>query len=163
MSSEGFEPPKYLGLGQQAVGGVPIQPSVRTQMWLTEQLRTNPLENRTTEDSYSLAPWQQQQIEEFRQGSETPMQVLTGSSHQSYSPAYQDFSKWESVLKIKEGLLRQKEIVIDRQKQQITHLHERIRDNELRAQHAMLGHYVNCDDSYVATLQVRLREFCDYL
>ncbi|XP_053448033.1 centrosomal protein of 85 kDa-like isoform X2 [Nycticebus coucang] len=153
-NSEGFESPKYLMLGQQAVDGVPIQPSVRTQMWLTEQLRTNPLEGRTTEDSYSLTPWQQQQIEEFRQGTEAPTQVLTGSSRQSYSPSgYQDFSKWESMLKIKEGLLRQKEIVIDRQKQQITHLHERIRDNELRAQHAMLGHYVNCDDSYVASLQ----------
>lgn len=79
---------------------------------------------------------------------------MAGSSRQSYSPSgYQDFSKWESMLKIKEGLLRQKEIVIDRQKQQITHLHERIRDNELRAQHAMLGHYVNCEDSYVASLQ----------
>lgn len=44
-----------------------------------------------------------------------------------------------------------------RQKQQITHLHERIRDNELRAQHAMLGHYVNCEDSYGAGLQVRLQ------
>uniref|UniRef100_A0A8C6HUB3 Centrosomal protein 85-like n=1 Tax=Mus spicilegus TaxID=10103 RepID=A0A8C6HUB3_MUSSI len=152
--SETFESPKYLMLGQQAVGGVPIQPSVRTQMWLTEQLRTNPLEGRTTEDSYSLAPWQQPQTEEFQQGSETPMQVLTGSSRQSYSPpGFQDFSKWESVLKIKEGLLRQKEIVIDRQKQQINHLHERIRDNELRAQHAMLGHYVNCEDSYVSNLQ----------
>lgn len=74
-SSEAFEPLKYLMLGQQAVGSVPIQPSVRTQMWLTEQLRTNPLEGRTTEDSYSLAPWQQQQIEEFGQESETPMQV----------------------------------------------------------------------------------------
>lgn len=74
-SSEAFETPKYLMLGQQAVGGVPIQPSVRTQMWLTEQLRTNPLEGRTTEDSYSLAPWQQQQIEEFPQESETPVQV----------------------------------------------------------------------------------------
>ncbi|XP_070652012.1 centrosomal protein of 85 kDa-like isoform X2 [Bos indicus] len=153
-SSEAFESPKYLMLGQQAVGGVPIQPSVRTQMWLTEQLRTNPLEGRTTEDSYSLAPWQQQQIEEFRQERDTPMQVLSGSSRQSYSPpGYQDFSKWESVLKIKEGLLRQKEIVIDRQKQQITHLHERIRDNELRAQHAMLGHYVNCEGSSGAGLQ----------
>lgn len=153
-SSEAFEPLKYLMLGQQAVGSVPIQPSVRTQMWLTEQLRTNPLEGRTTEDSYSLAPWQQQQIEEFGQESETPMQILTGSSRPSYSPSgYQDFTKWESMLKIKEGLLRQKEIVIDRQKQQITHLHERIRDNELRAQHAMLGHYVNCEDSYMATLQ----------
>lgn len=152
--SEAFESPKYLMLGQQAVGGVPIQPSVRTQMWLTEQLRTNPLEGRTTEDSYSLAPWQQPQTEEFQQGSETPMQVLTGSSRQTYSPpGFQDFSKWESVLKIKEGLLRQKEIVIDRQKQQINHLHERIRDNELRAQHAMLGHYVNCEDSYMSSLQ----------
>lgn len=152
--SETFESPKYLMLGQQAVGGVPIQPSVRTQMWLTEQLRTNPLEGRTTEDSYSLAPWQQPQIEEFQQGSETPMQVLPGSSRQSYSPSgLQDFSKWESVLKIKEGLLRQKEIVIDRQKQQINHLHERIRDNELRAQHAMLGHYVNCEESYMSSLQ----------
>ncbi|XP_036269441.1 centrosomal protein of 85 kDa-like isoform X1 [Pipistrellus kuhlii] len=153
-SSEAFEPPKYLMLGQQAVGGVPIQPSVRTQMWLTEQLRTNPLEGRSTEDSYSLAPWQQQQLEEFPQESEIPMQVLAGSSRQSYSPSgYQDFTKWESVLKIKEGLLRQKEIVIDRQKQQITQLHERIRDNELRAQHAMLGHYVNCGDSYLSSLQ----------
>ncbi|XP_037376202.1 centrosomal protein of 85 kDa-like isoform X2 [Talpa occidentalis] len=158
-NSEALEPPKYLMLGQQAVSGVPIQPSVRTQMWLTEQLRTNPLEGRTTEDSFSLTPWQQQQqqqqqIEEFRQESETPVQVLTGSPHQSYSPSsYQDFSKWESMLKIKEGLLRQKEIVIDRQKQQITHLHERIRDNELRAKHAMLGHYVNCEDAYVASLQ----------
>ncbi|XP_035880514.1 centrosomal protein of 85 kDa-like isoform X2 [Phyllostomus discolor] len=153
-SSEAFETPKYLMLGQQAVGGVPIQPSVRTQMWLTEQLRTNPLEGRTTEDSYSLAPWQQQQIEEFPEESETPVQVLTGSSRQSYSPSgYQDFTKWESVLKIKEGLLRQKEIVIDRQKQQITHLHERIRDNELRAQHAILGHYVNSGDSYMSNLQ----------
>ncbi|XP_007521082.2 centrosomal protein of 85 kDa-like isoform X2 [Erinaceus europaeus] len=152
-SSETFDPPRYLMLGQQAVGGVPIQPSVRTQMWLTEQLRTNPLGGRTTEDSYSLSPWQQQQIEEFQQESETPVQVLTGSSHQCYSPSYQDLSKWESVLKIKEGLLRQKEIVIDRQKQQITHLHERIRDNELRAQHVMLGHYANCEDSYVTSLQ----------
>uniref|UniRef100_A0ABI7XKP4 Centrosomal protein 85 like n=1 Tax=Felis catus TaxID=9685 RepID=A0ABI7XKP4_FELCA len=76
-NAEAFEPPKYLLLGQQAVGGVPIQPSVRTQMWLTEQLRTNPLENRTTEDSYSLAPWQQQQIEEFRQENETPVQDVS--------------------------------------------------------------------------------------
>ena len=76
-SSEAFESPKYLMLGQQAVGGVPIQPSVRTQMWLTEQLRTNPLEGRTTEDSYSLAAWQQQQqqTDEFRQEREAPVQV----------------------------------------------------------------------------------------
>lgn len=79
-SSDAFEPTKYLMLGQQAVGGVPIQPSVRTQMWLTEQLRTNPLESRAPEDSQSSAPWQHQQIEEFRQESEIPMQVRLKSS-----------------------------------------------------------------------------------
>ncbi|KAM6181811.1 centrosomal protein of 85 kDa-like [Erethizon dorsatum] len=153
-SPDTFGSPKCLVLGQQSVDGVPIQPSVRTQMWLTEQLRTNPLEGRTAEDAYSLAPWLQQPGKELRPGSKAPLQALTAVSRQSYSPSgFQDFSKWESMLKIKEGLLRQKEIVIDRQKQQITHLHERIRGNELRAQHAMLGRYVNCEDPCVASLQ----------
>uniref|UniRef100_A0A8C2VF26 Centrosomal protein 85 like n=1 Tax=Chinchilla lanigera TaxID=34839 RepID=A0A8C2VF26_CHILA len=155
---DAFGSPKYLVLGQQSVGGVPIQPSVRTQMWLTEQLRTNPLEGRTAEDAYSLAPWLQQPGEELQPGSEAPPQGLAVVSRQRHSPSgFQDFSKWESMLKIKEGLLRQKEIVIDRQKQQITHLHERIRDNELRAQHAMLGHYVNCDAPYMASLQPQFK------
>jgi hypothetical protein len=52
--------------------------------------------------------------------------------------------------------------MFSRQKQQITHLHERIRDNELRAQHAMLGRYANCEDSYVTSLQVRHRRVCNF-
>ncbi|KFO24449.1 hypothetical protein H920_14155 [Fukomys damarensis] len=142
----GPQAPRYLELGRRAVGGAPIQPSVRTQMWLTEQLRANPLEGQTAEDACGL-PWPAQL-------GEAPLQALMVASRQSYSPpGFQDFSKWESMLKVKEGLLRQKELVIDRQKQQITHLHERIRDNELRAQHALLGRYVNCEDPYVASLQ----------
>ncbi|XP_044532760.1 centrosomal protein of 85 kDa-like [Gracilinanus agilis] len=144
---------KYLMLGQQAMGGIPIQPSIRTQMWLTDQLHANPPDCRPIEDAFTLAPWQQQQLEDLRNGSESAPQILT-AAHQNYSsPGYHDFNRWESLLKIKEGLLRQKEIVIDRQKQQISNLHQRIRDNELRAQHAILGHYVNCEDSYVAGLQ----------
>lgn len=43
------------------------------------------------------------------------VQVLSGSSHQGYPTAgIQEFRNWESLMKIKEGLLRQKEIVIDR-------------------------------------------------
>uniref|UniRef100_A0A8C8RF70 Centrosomal protein 85 like n=1 Tax=Pelusios castaneus TaxID=367368 RepID=A0A8C8RF70_9SAUR len=146
--------PRYATLGKQAMSGVPIQPSVRTQMWLTEQLHTNPLECRAADESYGLAAWQVQQFEEFTTGNEHPMQLLTGSSHQGYpSTGYQDFSNWESLMKIKEGLLRQKEIVIDRQKQQINSLHQKIRENELRAQHARLSHLVNCEDSYMTNLQ----------
>uniref|UniRef100_A0A8D0GZ71 Centrosomal protein 85 like n=1 Tax=Sphenodon punctatus TaxID=8508 RepID=A0A8D0GZ71_SPHPU len=144
----------YASLGQQAMSGVPIQPSVRTQMWLTEQLHANPLDCRTVEESYSSAAWQLQKFEELRTGSERPVQVLTVSSHQDYAATgYQDFNNWESLMKIKEGLLRQKEIVIDRQKQQINILHQKIRENELRAQHARLGHFLNCEESYVTNLQ----------
>ncbi|KFQ03658.1 Centrosomal protein of 85 kDa-like, partial [Leptosomus discolor] len=82
------------------------------------------------------------------------VQVPTGTSRQSYpATSYQDFGNWESLMKIKEGLLRQKEIVIDRQKQQINNLHQKIRENELRAQHARLSHLVNCEEPYMTNLQ----------
>ncbi|KFQ16954.1 Centrosomal protein of 85 kDa-like [Merops nubicus] len=82
------------------------------------------------------------------------MQVPAGTSRQSYpATTYQDFSNWESLMKIKEGLLRQKEIVIDRQKQQINNLCQKIRENELRAQHARLSYLVNCEEPYMTNLQ----------
>ncbi|KFU90704.1 Centrosomal protein of 85 kDa-like, partial [Chaetura pelagica] len=145
---------RYATLGQQAVSGAPIQPAVRTQMWLKEQLRANPLDCRTAEEPYCMAAWHVQQLEDFRTGSEQPVQIPTGTSRQSYpATSYQDFSNWESLMKIKEGLLRQKEIVIDRQKQQINSLHQRIRENELRAQHARLSHLVQCEEPYMTNLQ----------
>ncbi|XP_068018412.1 centrosomal protein of 85 kDa-like isoform X2 [Melanerpes formicivorus] len=145
---------RYATLGQQAVSGAPIQPAVRTQMWLKEQLRANPLDCRTAEEPYGMAAWHVQPLEEFRAAGEQPVQVPAGTARQSYPAAtYQDFSNWESLMKIKEGLLRQKEIVIDRQKQQINNLHQKIRENELRAQHARLNHLVNCEDSYLTNLQ----------
>ncbi|XP_040523422.1 centrosomal protein of 85 kDa-like isoform X5 [Gallus gallus] len=145
---------RYATLGQQAVSGAPIQPAVRTQMWLKEQLRANPLDCRTAEEPYGVASWHVQQLEDFRPGGEEPVQVPTGTSRQSYpATTYQDFSNWESLMKIKEGLLRQKEIVIDRQKQQINNLHQKIRENELRVQHARLSHLVNCEEPYMTNLQ----------
>ncbi|KFP21250.1 Centrosomal protein of 85 kDa-like, partial [Egretta garzetta] len=145
---------RYATLGQQAVSGAPIQPAVRTQMWLKEQLRANPLDCRTAEEPYGIAAWHVQQLEDFRTGGEQPVQVPTGTSRQSYpATSYQDFSNWESLMKIKEGLLRQKEIVIDRQKQQINNLHQKIRENELRAQHARLSHLVSCEEPYMTNLQ----------
>ncbi|NXA47088.1 CE85L protein, partial [Nothocercus julius] len=146
-SCEAFGP-RYATLGQPAVSGAPIQPAVRTQMWLKEQLRANAL---GAEEPYGVAAWQPH---ECRPGAEPAAQVLTGTSRQSYSAtSYQDFSNWESLMKIKEGLLRQKEIVIDRQKQQINSLHQKIRENELRAQHARLSHLVNCEEPYMTNLQ----------
>ncbi|NXY87693.1 CE85L protein, partial [Alcedo cyanopectus] len=40
-----------------------------------------------------------------------------------------------------------------RQKQKINSLHQKIRENELRAQHVRLSHLVNCEDPYGSNLQ----------
>ncbi|KAL2082358.1 hypothetical protein ACEWY4_022176 [Coilia grayii] len=53
-----------------------------------------------------------------------------------------------TLVKIKEGLLRQRELEIDRQKQQILQLHARIRENELRAQQVLHNQRGRCDDPY---------------
>uniref|UniRef100_A0AAY4AXS3 Centrosomal protein of 85 kDa-like n=1 Tax=Denticeps clupeoides TaxID=299321 RepID=A0AAY4AXS3_9TELE len=97
-----------------APGGSPIQPAVRTQMWLSEQMEFRP-----GPDGCGLAAWQQDRL---RQEAELTQQVLTNAS----LPV-------NTLVKLKEGLLRQRELEIDRQKQQILQLHSRIRENELRA------------------------------
>ncbi|KAK7151091.1 hypothetical protein R3I93_012127 [Phoxinus phoxinus] len=54
-----------------------------------------------------------------------------------------------TLVKIKEGLLRQRELEIDRQKQQILQLHARIRENEIRAQQVLHNQRGRYDDSYM--------------
>uniref|UniRef100_A0A673J7I4 Centrosomal protein 85, like n=1 Tax=Sinocyclocheilus rhinocerous TaxID=307959 RepID=A0A673J7I4_9TELE len=119
-------------LRHQAVGGSPIQPAVRTQMWLSEQMEYRP-------GPEGCGSWQQeqQQRERLRQEAELP-QMLGGTS----LPV-------NTLVKIKEGLLRQRELEIDRQKQQILQLHARIRENELRAQQVLQNNRGRYDDSYL--------------
>ncbi|XP_051501371.1 centrosomal protein of 85 kDa-like isoform X1 [Myxocyprinus asiaticus] len=119
-------------LRHQAVGGSPIQPAVRTQMWLSEQM-----EYRPGPEGCGIGSWQQeqQQREQLRQEAELP-QMMSGTS----LPV-------NTLVKIKEGLLRQRELEIDRQKQQILQLHARIRENELRAQQVLQNQKGCSDDS----------------
>nr|XP_683028.4 centrosomal protein of 85 kDa-like isoform X2 [Danio rerio] len=118
-------------LRQQAVGGSPIQPAVRTQMWLSEQMEYRP----GPDGCGSWQQEQQQQRERLRQDSE---QMLSGAS----LPV-------NTLVKIKEGLLRQRELEIDRQKQQILQLHARIRENEIRAQQVLQNQRGRYEDSYL--------------
>ncbi|KAL0967400.1 hypothetical protein UPYG_G00251750 [Umbra pygmaea] len=129
---------RSLPLGHQAVGGSPIQPAVRTQMWLSEQMEYRP-PGPGAEMCGGLLAWQQeqQQRERLRQEAEVN-QILGGAS----LPV-------NKLVKIKEGLLRQRELEIDRQKQQILQLHARIRENELRAQQVLQSPRGRCDDTYL--------------
>ncbi|XP_028822354.1 centrosomal protein of 85 kDa-like isoform X3 [Denticeps clupeoides] len=112
-----------------APGGSPIQPAVRTQMWLSEQMEFRP-----GPDGCGLAAWQQDRL---RQEAELTQQVLTNAS----LPV-------NTLVKLKEGLLRQRELEIDRQKQQILQLHSRIRENELRAKQVLQNQRGRCDEPF---------------
>ncbi|XP_049446622.1 centrosomal protein of 85 kDa-like isoform X2 [Epinephelus fuscoguttatus] len=118
-------------LGHQTDRGSPIQPSVRTQMWLTEQMEYRP-KGESVGGQISIAgtevcggdgPLSCQQGHQQEPGLS---QMLMGSS----LPV-------NTLVKVKEGLLRQRELEIERQKQQILQLHARIRENELRAQQVL--------------------------
>ncbi|XP_036405353.1 centrosomal protein of 85 kDa-like isoform X1 [Megalops cyprinoides] len=129
-----------LPLGHpQAVGGSPIQPAVRTQMWLSEQMHSNPVEYRAGPELCGHAPWQQEQQQRERLRQEAELAQTLGGAPLPVN----------TLVKIKEGLLRQRELEIDRQKQQILQLHARIRENELRAQQVLQGHRGRCEDTYL--------------
>ncbi|XP_030627796.1 centrosomal protein of 85 kDa-like [Chanos chanos] len=118
-------------LGHQAMGGSPIQPAVRTQMWLSEQM-----EYRPGPEGCGLSSWQQEQHRERLRLEAELAQMLGGGP-----------LPMNTLVKIKEGLLRQRELEIDRQKQQILRLHARIRENELRAQQVLQNQRGRAEDS----------------
>ncbi|XP_060772400.1 centrosomal protein of 85 kDa-like isoform X2 [Neoarius graeffei] len=121
--------PRGHSLGHQAVGGSPIQPSVRTQMWLSEQMEFRP---------EGVNTWLSEQQQRDRMRQENELSQMLGGAPLPVN----------TLVKIKEGLLRQRELEIDRQKQQIMQLHARIRENELRAQQVLQNQRGRSDDSY---------------
>uniref|UniRef100_A0A3P8SNX2 Centrosomal protein 85, like n=1 Tax=Amphiprion percula TaxID=161767 RepID=A0A3P8SNX2_AMPPE len=124
----------------------PIQSAVRTQMWLTEQMEYRPgLELGTKVFGDGLSPWQPglQPEPGLNQVSCVLRCVLCVPCAQvSCLPV-------NTLVKVKEGLLRQRELEIDRQKQQILQLHARIRENELRAQQVLQSQRGWLDDLQV--------------
>ncbi|XP_072264914.1 centrosomal protein of 85 kDa-like isoform X2 [Pyxicephalus adspersus] len=149
--------PKYSHLGYQA--GSPLQSSLRTQMWLTDQLHANSQDRRTPEETCCLSSWHP--LELLRPDTDQS-QVGNNSSRLAFTgvPVSQDASKWESLVKIKEGLLRQKEIVIERQRQQISHLQQAIRGGELRTHQSAKSPVMNGEDSYIHGVKSSTCESC---
>ncbi|XP_047430246.1 centrosomal protein of 85 kDa-like isoform X3 [Mugil cephalus] len=138
-----------IPLGHQADRSSPIQPAVRTQMWLAEQMEYRPKVERGNDlgqvsrtgtegcGGDGLSPWQQGLQQEAGLD-----QMLIGSS-----------LSVNTLVKVKEGLLRQRELEIERQKQQILQLHARIRENELRAQQVLQSQRGWCDDPHILNVK----------
>ncbi|XP_027010664.2 centrosomal protein of 85 kDa isoform X1 [Tachysurus fulvidraco] len=106
----------------------------------------------------NMADWQQK-FESLRMQVEQ-MQLLGSGQYSSLypSPLQCENSKWEAVMKANESLLKEKELIIDRQKQQLFQLEQRLRESELQVHGALMGRGAPLTDVCLLRLQEAQRE-----
>ncbi|NXU40365.1 CEP85 protein, partial [Drymodes brunneopygia] len=108
-----------------------------------------------------LSAWKQQ-LDKVRLQVEQ-MQLQNGGTcpHSSmYSPSLPapDPAQWINILNSNENLLKEKELLIDRQRQHISQLEQKVRESELQVHSALLGCPASYGDVYMLRLQELQRE-----
>ncbi|XP_078068845.1 centrosomal protein of 85 kDa-like isoform X2 [Mustelus asterias] len=138
----------FMSMNHQPVGGATAPLSLRTQLWLSDQVQTNSLDFRPAEKSCDCQHKQQlrQETNQTEMLNKSPLQV----SMVYPTRLSQDASEKNSHLKMKESLLRKKDIVIASQERQIFQLQQKIQENELRAQKAL---FERCDPAFMIKTQ----------
>ncbi|NWR57240.1 CEP85 protein, partial [Bucorvus abyssinicus] len=135
----------------------PVSPSCpSSQAWMQEACALHPHE-RVCE----LSAWKQQ-LEKVRLQIEQ-MQLQNGGTchHPSmYSPSLPtpDPAQWINILNSNENLLKEKELLIDRQRQHISQLEQKVRESELQVHSALLGCPAPYGDVYMLRMQELQRE-----
>nr|XP_013039648.2 centrosomal protein of 85 kDa isoform X2 [Anser cygnoides] len=132
----------------------PVTPSSRS--WMQDTCALHPHE-RVCE----LSAWKQQ-LENVRLQIEQ-MQLQNGGAchHPSlYSPSLPapDPAQWINILNSNENLLKEKELLIDRQRQHISQLEQKVRESELQVHSALLGCAAPYGDVYMLRMQELQRE-----
>ncbi|NXP76677.1 CEP85 protein, partial [Ramphastos sulfuratus] len=108
-----------------------------------------------------LSAWKQQ-LEKVRLQVEQ-MQLQNGAAchHPSmYSSSLPgpDPAQWINILNSNENLLKEKELLIDRQRQHISQLEQKVRESELQVHSALLGCPASYGDIYMLRMQELQRE-----
>ncbi|KAL9824732.1 centrosomal protein of 85 kDa isoform 1-T2 [Geothlypis trichas] len=108
-----------------------------------------------------LSAWKQQ-LDKVRLQVEQ-MQLQNGGTcpHSSlYSPSLPapDPAQWINILNSNENLLKEKELLIDRQRQHISQLEQKVRESELQVHSALLGCPASYGDLYMLRVQELQRE-----
>uniref|UniRef100_A0A8C5UJ15 Centrosomal protein 85 n=1 Tax=Malurus cyaneus samueli TaxID=2593467 RepID=A0A8C5UJ15_9PASS len=108
-----------------------------------------------------LSAWKQQ-LDQVRMQVEQ-MQLQNGGTcpHSSmYSPSLPapDPAQWINILNSNENLLKEKELLIDRQRQHISQLEQKVRESELQVHSALLGCPASYGDVYMLRMQELQRE-----
>ncbi|NXP46039.1 CEP85 protein, partial [Heliornis fulica] len=131
----------------------PMPPS---RAWMPEACSLHPHE-RVCE----LSAWREQ-LDKVRLQIEQ-MQLQSGGAchHPSvYSPSLPtpDPAQWINILNSNEHLLKEKELLIDRQRQHISQLEQKVRESELQVHSALLGCPAPYGDVYMLRMQELQRE-----
>ncbi|XP_034552900.1 centrosomal protein of 85 kDa isoform X2 [Notolabrus celidotus] len=140
--------------------------SLQTQALLREHAASKGYEPLRQDRCGELSSWQQQQqhkqqLETLRMQVEQMQMMSSGVSQYPslYStPVHTDSGKWDALVKASESLLKEKELVIERQKQHMTQLEQRLRESELQVHGALLGRGASYGDMCMLRLQEAQRE-----
>ncbi|XP_056142181.1 centrosomal protein of 85 kDa [Lampris incognitus] len=157
--------------GNQTSGGssASIYPSslgLQTQVLLREHIGAKVYEPLLQDRCTELPSWQQQQqhkqqLESLRVQLEQ-MQLMSagvGQYPSLYSgPLHSETSRWDALVKANENLLKEKELVIERQKQHMAQLEQHLRESELQVHGALLGRGAPFGDMCMLRLQEAQRE-----
>uniref|UniRef100_A0A3P9NV03 Centrosomal protein 85 n=1 Tax=Poecilia reticulata TaxID=8081 RepID=A0A3P9NV03_POERE len=74
------------------------------------------------------------------------------------TPLHSESGKWDALVKASESLLKEKELIIERQKQHMAQLEQRLRESELQVHGALLGRGASYGDMFMLRLQEAQRE-----
>ncbi|XP_062450133.1 centrosomal protein of 85 kDa isoform X2 [Rhea pennata] len=142
------------GLQANSVFSKPVTSPSRA--WMKETCTLHPHER-----VYELSAWKQQ-LENVRLQIEQ-MQLQNGAachhpSMYSLSLPSADPTQWINILNSNENLLKEKELIIDRQRQHISQLEQKVRESELQVHSALLGCPAPYGDVYMLRMQELQRE-----
>ncbi|KAI4811795.1 hypothetical protein KUCAC02_014669 [Chaenocephalus aceratus] len=153
--------------GVAGASGVYAPPlSLQTQALLREHAGAKGYETLRQDRCGELSSWQQQlqqkqQLESLRLQVEQMQLMSTGVGQYPslYStPVHSEAGKWDALVKASESLLKEKEMIIERQKQHMTQLEQRLRESELQVHGALLGRGSSYGDMCMLRLQEAQRE-----
>ncbi|XP_069478945.1 centrosomal protein of 85 kDa isoform X2 [Ambystoma mexicanum] len=139
---------------QQNIYCKPMAP--QTQLWRQESHSMQP------DIAGERAAWQKQlanmrvQMEQLQglNGAGCPQQSAYGMAvHHAVEPSH-----WENLLKSSETLLKDKDFLVERQRQHIAQLEQKMRESELQVHSALMGRPAPYGDVYMLRLQELQRE-----
>ncbi|XP_062996185.1 centrosomal protein of 85 kDa isoform X2 [Elgaria multicarinata webbii] len=127
----------------------------QSQMWKQEACTLHPQEN------CALSAWKQHLDRVRLQLEQMQLQNKTACYHPFVNNTLLhtlDPGQWVGIVNANENLLREKEILIDRQRQHISQLEQKVRESELQVHSALFGHPTPYGDMCLLRMQELQRE-----